>query len=289
MAIPDSTKTSAAMRFLIDCAQREPAARVTLDHLRAASGFTEEEARFFFNTLQPTQLFQAVDSQSFHVPTAVLGYESRMFACTFDDVHAFAMQLQSQARWRRLLPAMLAAGRRRDDPTLTLKAVLEFGGKTDDGRLVQCVAIPWFQIMKLLENDPEAIYRIDPFKWEEIIAGAYVQAGFDEVVLTPRSGDNGRDIVATKNGVGSIRIFDQMKAYKPGHLVTAEEVRALAGTVFAAGNVSKGIVTTTSDFAPRIETHDFVRGLIPYRLELKNRQTLLQWLSDLSQDEPNKA
>ncbi|WP_292434095.1 restriction endonuclease [Methylobacter sp.] len=133
----------------------------------------------------------------------------------------------------------------------------------------------------MLEKDPSAAYAIDPYKWEEIIAGAYVAAGFDEVVLTPRSGDNGRDVVATKKGVGSIRIFDQVKAYKPGHLVTAEEVRALAGTLFAAQNVSKGVVTTTSDFAPRIETHDFVKSLIPYRLELKNRETLLQWLSEL--------
>ncbi len=36
---------------------------------------------------------------------------------------------------------------------------------------------------------------------EKRIAGAYERAGYPEVVLTPRSGDAGRDIIATKPGV----------------------------------------------------------------------------------------
>lgn len=281
MSIPNPEKTLAAMRFLIECAKSRPTDRIHTDQLRVASGFTEDETRFFFNTLYQTPLFQPINQNTFHVPTEVIEYEHRLFRCSFSDVHDFAQQLQDRDLHLQILPAILAAKRRREQPGILLQAVLDFAGKTDDGRLVQAVAVPWFEILKIIERDPESIYQIDPFKWEEIIAGAYVQAGFDEVVLTPRSGDNGRDVVATKNGIGSIRIFDQVKAYKPGHIVTAEEVRALAGTIFAAGNVSKGVVTTTSDFAPRIETHDFVRGLIPYRIELKNRATLLQWLTDL--------
>lgn len=212
-----------------------------------------------------------------------------MHVCSFGDVHAYASSLASRRRLHRILPAIMAAKKNAATPVLTLKAVLEFGDRTDDGRLIRCVAIPWFEIVAFLEKDPTAAYAIDPFKWEEIIAGAYIEAGFDEVVLTPRSGDNGRDVVATKKGIGSIRIFDQVKAYKPGHLVTAEEVRALAGTLFAAQNVSKGVVTTTSDFAPRIETHDFVKSLIPYRLELKNKNALLQWLAELKHNREDAA
>jgi restriction system protein len=167
------------------------------------------------------------------------------------------------------------------EPAITLKAVLAFGNKVDDGRLVEAVALPWFEIMRMIKADPDAMYTIDPYTWEEIIAGAYTRAGFDEVVLTPRSGDNGRDVIATKRGVGSVRFFDQVKAYKPGHVVTAEEVRAMVGTITAAGNVSKGIVTTTSTFAPRILEVDFVRTLVPYRLELKDRKQLLEWLARL--------
>src|SRR5215472_7722472 len=37
-------------------------------------------------------------------------------------------------------------------------------------------------------------YQIPPEKWEEIVAGAFKKAQYDEVTLTPRSGDRGRDI-----------------------------------------------------------------------------------------------
>lgn len=167
-------------------------------------------------------------------------------------------------------------------PALILKAVLDFGGTTDDGRLVRAVAVPWFEIVRMLRQDLSRLYRIDPFKWEEIIAGAYKRAGFDEVILTPRSGDKGRDVVATKWGVGSIRFFDQIKAYSPGHLVSAEEVRAMIGVINGAGNVSKGIVTTTSEFAPRVREDEFIKPFLPYRLELKPRNDLLAWLAELS-------
>jgi restriction system protein len=90
-------------------------------------------------------------------------------------------------------------------PEITIKALLEFGDRTKEGTLVRAVAIPWFEIVQRFRSNPEDIYHVDPRSWEEIIAGAYERAGFDEVILTPRSGDKGRDVVATKAGVGSIR------------------------------------------------------------------------------------
>ena len=168
-------------------------------------------------------------------------------------------------------------------PEIVLKAVLEFHGQSPEGLLVKAVAVPWFEILEVLRKDPEAAYQIDPRKWEEIIAGAYERAGFDEVILTPRSGDKGRDVVATKNGVGSIRIFDQVKAYKPGHLVTADDVRAMLGVITGAQNVSKGVITTTSTFAPLVAEDPYIKPNIPHRLELKPREILLPWLESLSE------
>lgn len=167
-------------------------------------------------------------------------------------------------------------------PEIIIKALLKFSDRTAEGILVQAVALPWFEIMNLIRRDPHAMYKIDPRAWEEIIAGAYKRAGFDEVTLTPRSGDKGRDVVATKKGCGSICIFDQVKAYKPGHVVTAEEVRAMLGVITGAQNVSKGIITTTSTFAPRILNDDYIKAFIPYRLELKPRDILLPWLDGLA-------
>ena len=167
-------------------------------------------------------------------------------------------------------------------PSIVLKALLELVVPTKEGDLIRAVAVPWFEILERIKKDPKSVYQIDPRTWEEIIAGAYTRAGFDEVILTPRSGDKGRDVVATRNGVGSIRIFDQVKAYKPGHVVTAEEVRAMIGVVTGAQNVSKGVVTTTSEFAPRLTEDEYIKPLIPYRLELKPRDILLPWLDDVS-------
>lgn len=167
-------------------------------------------------------------------------------------------------------------------PEIALKALLEFHGTSAEGSLVRAVAVPWFEILERIRRDPDGVYQIDSRTWEEIIAGAYMRAGFDEVVLTPRSGDKGRDVVATKLGIGSIRIFDQVKAYKPGHVVTAEEVRAMIGVITGAGNVSKGVVTTTSTFAPRMMEDEYIRPFLPYRLELKPREPLLTWLDELS-------
>jgi restriction system protein len=122
-------------------------------------------------------------------------------------------------------------------PAVVLPALLTLGDKSTEGALVEAVAIPWFEIVKLFERDPVAAYRIDDRTWEEIIAGAYRVAGFDEVILTPRSGDKGRDVIATKTGLGSIRIFDQVKAYQPEHVVTANDVRAMLGVITGAQNV----------------------------------------------------
>ena len=63
------------------------------------------------------------------------------------------------------------------------------------------MTVPWFEIVKLLKADPSLAFQIPPRKWEEIIAGAYKKAGFEEVTLTPRSGDHGRDIIAVKQGL----------------------------------------------------------------------------------------
>lgn len=170
-------------------------------------------------------------------------------------------------------------------PTIVLQAILTTYDRTHEGLLIEAVAPPWFAILELMRKDPNAIYEFSPRTWEEIIAGAYTRAGFDEVILTPLSGDKGRDVVATRSGVGSIRIFDQVKAYRPGHLVSADEVRAMIGVISAAQNVSKGIVTTTSDFAPRLRDDEYIKRLIPYRLELKPRDELLPWLGELAKRE----
>jgi restriction system protein len=166
--------------------------------------------------------------------------------------------------------------------SLLMQTVVELGPKTDDGRLIQAVTLPWFAIVEALQRDPALAYQLTPEQWEQIVAGAYKRAGFEEVTITPRSGDLGRDVIAVKYGLGAIRVIDQVKAYKPGHLVTANDVRALFGVV-VADKASKGFLTTTSDFAPRLRQDAAMTEQIGPRIELVNGTQLLARLKELAQ------
>lgn len=163
---------------------------------------------------------------------------------------------------------------------LLLQTVVELGDKTDDGRIVLAVTLPWFDIVRALEKDPAMAFQLSPRQWEEMVAGSYDRGGADEVILTPRSGDRGRDVIAIFRGIGTVRVIDQVKAYKPDHLVTAEDVRALFGVV-VADRASKGFLTTTSDFAPRLRDDPLMAEQIGPRLELVNGVQLLARLKEL--------
>jgi restriction system protein len=186
--------------------------------------------------------------------------------------------------------AMTAAGTPlplRTTAQLLVQAVIVPGERTTEGKLIQAVTVPWYDIIALLKHDPDVAFQISPEKWEEIIAGAYKKAGFDEVTLTPRSGDHGRDVIAIKRGLGFVRIIDQVKAFKPPNLVAANDVRALLGVLHGDG-ASKGFLTTTSDFAPKIKTDPLIVPFMPARLELINGTMLLARLEELARNDPNE-
>jgi restriction system protein len=106
--------------------------------------------------------------------------------------------------------------------------------------------------------------------------------------LTPASGDKGRDVIATKRGICSLRVLDQAKAYAPRHLVRHNDVRAMLGVLSVDQNASKGLITTTSDFEPGILSSGEFASFIPYRLELKNGEQLLKWLAKIQKERFSK-
>jgi restriction system protein len=115
---------------------------------------------------------------------------------------------------------------------------------------------------------------------EEFMAATFDQAGFN-VVLTPGSGDFGVDLIATKSGIGSIKILGSVKAYRRDHLVGYDAVRSLMGVVAAEPTASKGIIITTSRFGPRVLQDKYIARHVPTRLELMDGATLQKWLSEL--------
>ncbi|MHB0773766.1 restriction endonuclease [Bradyrhizobium sp. 1.29L] len=166
---------------------------------------------------------------------------------------------------------------------LSVSTIISPINKVAEGILVKSTSLIWASIVQHLETDWSYAYQIPPTQWEEIVAGAFDKAGFDEVVLTPRSGDYGRDVIAIRKGIGSIKIIGSVKAYKLGHLVKHDDVRALLGVLAGDTSASKGILTTTSDFAPTISSDPFIKNFLPTRLELMNGDSLKRWLVDLVQ------
>jgi restriction system protein len=163
--------------------------------------------------------------------------------------------------------------------TLTSTAILTYDRETDRGLLVKSLGTAWIEIVRMLGDDWNRAFQIDARTWEKILAGALKQEGF-QVVLTPPSGDHGSDIIATRDGVGSIRMLGSMKAYAPGRVVGRDHVDEVLGVVDRE-RATKAMIVTTSDFAPRLLEAPGMADLIPYRLELKNGDQLRDWLSGL--------
>lgn len=166
------------------------------------------------------------------------------------------------------------------DVSLLLQAaVVDLGEQTLESDIILAVLPAWEEIARQIATNPGLVYEIDPFKWEEMMAGNYEKMNFfDEVTLTPRSGDFGRDIIAVKRGFFSVRIIESVKRYAPDHLVGADDVRALLGVLSGDRNATKGVISTTSDFAPRIAEDPFIAPFMPYRLELVDGRKLIERL-----------
>jgi restriction system protein len=172
--------------------------------------------------------------------------------------------------------------RRTNAPELAIRSVIIPETKSAEGILVQSTTVLWTSIVERMGRNWSEAHTIGSELWEELIAGAFKLAGFDEVTLTPRSGDFGRDVIAVTKGIGCIKVIGSVKAYKPSLLVPHDDVRALLGVLTGEQNASKGIITTTSDFAPRISSDPFIKPFLPTRLELINGKELREWLLRLA-------
>jgi restriction system protein len=173
----------------------------------------------------------------------------------------------------------------RENVPALMQAVIVPGDRTTEGILVQAVTVSFVEILHEVFLEKLSLHDIHWRKLEEIIAASYKKAGFDEVTLTPASGDYGRDVIAIKHGFGAVRIIEQVKGFSPGNLVTATDVRAIIGVLAADHNATKAVVTTTTDFAPRIRDDPSIKPFIPFRLELIDGNQLRERLINLL---PNK-
>jgi restriction system protein len=167
-------------------------------------------------------------------------------------------------------------------PTVLLEtALVKRGESTPEGDEIHGTTATWFEISRQLKLDPDFRFEFasNPTKFEEFLAGAYKLHGWDAVTLTPRSGDKGRDVIAITSKMSAMRVLDQAKANSPTNLVSQNDVRAIFGVLRLDHGATKGIITTTSDFAPGVA--DEFQKVIPYQLETKNGEQFLEWIRQI--------
>jgi restriction system protein len=163
-------------------------------------------------------------------------------------------------------------------PELMFGALVEKGDATEEGHIILALTPAYRLFLDELARDPNAFYLLRSWQLEELVAGQYEREGC-RVVLTKRTRDGGRDVIATRDDFGTIRIVDQVKLYKPQHVVGIDEVRELWGVLnLNERGASKGIITTTSRFALGVEKDRDLAAVMPGRLTLRNGAGLLEWL-----------
>ena len=91
----------------------------------------------------------------------------------------------------------------------------------DKEKLITSIADDhWNRIIKELAADPKALYKIDPLKFEELVAELLLREGL-EVEVTLPSKDGGRDILALeKTSTGSHLYLVECKRYAKHRPIT---------------------------------------------------------------------
>lgn len=130
------------------------------------------------------------------------------------------------------------------------------------------------QILRMVRDNPSAMYSLPPRQFEELVAEILDKMGYD-ISLTPESKDGGFDMYAAwKDGLGEFLYLVECKRYAPNRTVGVQLVRALNGVVDEK-RATAGILVTTSHFTR--EAHEFQQRL-QHRLSLRDYVHLQKWL-----------
>jgi len=109
------------------------------------------------------------------------------------------------------------------------------------------------------------IRNLSPDGFERLCQRILGALGFEDVLVTGKSGDGGIDGVATLRqlGVLSSRVYFQCKRYSANNPVTPEQVRGFRGALSEKGQGSRGLFITTGRFTKQAEETAFGSGGIP--------------------------
>lgn len=130
-------------------------------------------------------------------------------------------------------------------------------------------------IMKEISNDPRKLNNLNRRVFEEMIAEMFGKFGFD-VELTRQTRDGGRDIIAIKNHIVSVKYLIECKRPDEGNKISVHLVRELLGVV-KDEKATKGILATTGYFT-KDATMLFERN--KWILEPKDYEGIIEWVKD---------
>ncbi len=152
-------------------------------------------------------------------------------------------------------------------------------GEEEKSALISVNYLPFKLIVKILRS-PHEVKNLTPNQFEEFVADTLIALGFSDVILTPRSRDGGKDVIASHqiNGI-PLSFYFECKKYADGNKIQLETLRALLGTLaHDARNVNKGVLVTTSTFTKG--SNDFI--LSEARLDGKDYDGILGWINELN-------
>jgi HJR/Mrr/RecB family endonuclease len=143
-------------------------------------------------------------------------------------------------------------------------------------------------IFEKILKDPTLMREISSRDFEYFVAEIVEKLGFSNVTVTPRSGDGGRDIIATKevNEIPLLFSFE-CKQYSKKRKIQLETMRALLGTVVHTNSKANiGVLVTTSSFTKGVR--DFITS--EAMIDGKDFHDLVQWIKEVSSNKSvNKA
>jgi restriction endonuclease Mrr len=143
-------------------------------------------------------------------------------------------------------------------------------------RLIRVDRLP-FRVLRAVMADPRHLRRITARQFEEFTAEILDALGFKDILLTPRSGDGGRDVIASREVDGiPLTFYFECKKYAEDNKVQLDSLRALLGVVaHHATEANIGVLVTTSTFTAG------ARRLImsESRLDGKDYNDILGWVA----------
>jgi restriction endonuclease Mrr len=152
-------------------------------------------------------------------------------------------------------------------------------GEEEKSALISVDNLPLKLIAKIMRS-PSEVKNLTPRQFEEFVAETLAQLGFTDVILTPRSGDGGKDVIASHqiNGI-PLSFYFECKKYADDNRIQLETLRALLGTMaHDSRQVNKGVLVTTSTFTKG--SKEFI--LAESRLDGKDYDGILGWIDELN-------